>query len=97
VVTCTAKYAIGWWRKTQIKTIAPSLHASQHYLDPLYPDATAVVLGTEAEGLSKEWTDAADERIIIPMRGIADSLNVSTSAAIVVFEILRQRLNAEKE
>jgi TrmH family RNA methyltransferase len=91
VVACTADEAISWLQKKRIKTFATSLEASKNYLDPSYPNATAVVLGTEADGLSKKWTEAADERIIIPMRGIADSLNVSTTAAIVVFEIIRQR------
>ena len=52
---------------------------------------TAIVMGTEATGLSNEWLSKSDSQIIIPMRGIADSLNVSTSAAVLVFEAVRQR------
>jgi TrmH family RNA methyltransferase len=48
-------------------------------------------MGSEAFGLSKTWLDEADELIKIPMNGKIDSMNVSASAAIVVFEALRQR------
>jgi TrmH family RNA methyltransferase len=48
-------------------------------------------MGTEATGLSKQWVEAASGNIIIPMQGKADSMNVSTSAAVVVFEACRQR------
>jgi TrmH family RNA methyltransferase len=48
-------------------------------------------MGTEATGLSHEWLERSDARIIIPMKGIADSMNVSTSAAVLVFEAVRQR------
>ncbi len=53
---------------------------------------TAFVLGAEATGITRFWVDAADERIIIPMAGQVDSLNVSTSTAIVLFEAVRQRI-----
>jgi RNA methyltransferase, TrmH family len=52
------------------------------------------VVGTEATGLSKEWIDAADEKIKIPMQGKIDSLNVSVSAAILMFEAVRQRTSS---
>ncbi len=52
---------------------------------------TALVMGSESKGLPETWLAAADERILIPMQGEADSLNVSVSAAICVFEAARQR------
>ena len=52
---------------------------------------TAIVFGTEATGLSQIWRDAADAHIRIPMLGELDSLNVSVSAAILMFEAVRQR------
>ena len=52
---------------------------------------TAIVMGTEATGLTTQWRDAADAHIRIPMLGILDSLNVSVSAAILMFEAVRQR------
>ena len=48
-------------------------------------------MGTEATGISEAWVEAADQNIIIPMNGIADSLNVSVTTAIVTFEAVRQR------
>ena len=48
-------------------------------------------MGTESIGLSKIWLEACDEQVLIPMLGKMDSLNVSTSAAILVFEAMRQR------
>ena len=73
-----------------------SIHAT--YLEaakPLYEcdlkKATALVLGAEASGITDFWVEQADERIIIPMHGQVDSMNVSASAAIVLFEAVRQR------
>ena len=53
--------------------------------------ATAIVMGTEATGLTNSWRKAADAHIKIPMLGRLDSLNVSVSAAILMFEAVRQR------
>jgi TrmH family RNA methyltransferase len=49
------------------------------------------VLGSEAKGLTPQWSGEAVEAIHLPMRGIADSLNVSTTAAVLLYEALRQR------
>ena len=54
--------------------------------------ATAIVMGTESTGLTQAWRDAATAHIRIPMRGALDSLNVSVSTAILLFEAVRQRL-----
>ncbi len=56
-----------------------------------YSKASAIVVGTEATGLSEQWLENATENIIIPMQGKIDSLNVSVSAAIIIFEAKRQR------
>ena len=60
-----------------------------HQMD--YTKASAIVVGTEATGLSEQWMESASQNIIIPMQGKIDSLNVSVSAAIVIFEAKRQR------
>lgn len=52
----------------------------------------ALVLGEEAHGLSADWLTAADATVMIPMRGLADSLNVSTAGAVLMYEAVRQRL-----
>ena len=56
-----------------------------------FDKASAIVVGTESTGLSNEWLDNATQNIIIPMEGEIDSMNVSVSAAIVIFEAKRQR------
>jgi TrmH family RNA methyltransferase len=61
-----------------------------------YPDAdctgpVALLLGSEAHGLTPYWLDAADQVVQIPMRGIADSLNVATAGAVLLYEAVRQR------
>ncbi len=52
---------------------------------------TCLVLGAEATGLPEAWLSAADRRVLIPMRGIADSLNVAAAGAMLLYEALRQR------
>jgi len=74
-----------------IQIIALTPEATTRYTDADLRRATAIVLGAEAEGLGETWKAAADERIAIPMRGIADSLNVSVTAAVLLFEAARQR------
>ena len=60
-----------------------------HQMD--YKKASAIVVGTEATGLSEEWMKNSTQNVIIPMQGKIDSLNVSVSAAIIIFEAKRQR------
>lgn len=60
-----------------------------HKID--FTQASAIVMGTEATGLSDEWLQNADKNIIIPMRGKIDSMNVSVAAGIIIFEAVRQR------
>lgn len=57
----------------------------------------AIAVGAENQGLSAAWTERADVTVRIPMFGRADSLNVAASAAIVVYEAVRQRLLRERE
>jgi RNA methyltransferase, TrmH family len=56
-----------------------------------FTNPTAIIVGTEATGLSKDWIQAATQNIMIPMQGKIDSMNVSVSAAILIFEAKRQR------
>lgn len=64
--------------------------AMKHYLAE-YNSPTAIILGNEGNGISPELMDAADRRVYIPMSGKAESLNVATAAAIVLYEANRQR------
>lgn len=64
---------------------------AETYCKQNYTEATALVVGTEADGLSKEWLRNSFKNVIIPMQGEIDSLNVSVSAGILIFEAKRQR------
>jgi RNA methyltransferase, TrmH family len=74
-----------------VKIYAAALQKSKDYYSVNFKGSTAVVLGSEAHGLSDIWRESADAIIRIPMQGEADSLNVSVSAAILLFEAVRQR------
>ncbi len=74
-----------------ITTVASSPHAKDVYTKANFKKATAFVFGCEDKGLSREWLMLADSQIKIPMLGKADSLNVSVSCALLVYEALRQR------
>ena len=88
---CSSEECINWLRENNIKIYCTYLKASIDYLEADFKQGSAIVMGTEATGISDIWVDAADQNLIIPMNGIADSLNVSVTTAIVVFEAIRQR------
>jgi RNA methyltransferase, TrmH family len=91
VVACTSSQAIDWLREKKISTYAAALIASNYYHETDLTGPTAFVMGAEATGLSRLWLGKADYQVKIPMLGRIDSLNVATSAAILVFEAMRQR------
>jgi TrmH family RNA methyltransferase len=91
VVTSTTTETIAWLRSNNIRMFGTALTATRYYHETGFRCPAAIIMGSEAFGLSKAWLDEADELIKIPMNGKIDSMNVSASAAIVVFEALRQR------
>lgn len=92
VVCCSNSQALDWLKEKKITTFAAAISDySLPYHKENYKIPTAVIMGTEATGLSDFWLKNADKKIIIPMSGKIDSLNVSTSTAIIVFEARRQR------
>ncbi len=88
---CSSQEAVDFLRKRNIKSFAAELQASQWYQCTDFTSPAAIVMGTEADGLSDFWLQNADARIKIPMRGKIDSLNVSVSTAVITFEAMRQR------
>lgn len=90
-VACTSLEALDWLKSRNITTYAAELEAADWYQDEDYRQPTAIVMGTEADGLTPFWLNNADHRIKIPMRGKIDSLNVSVSTAVITFEAMRQR------
>ncbi|MCB9014265.1 MAG: RNA methyltransferase [Lentimicrobiaceae bacterium] len=91
VVACSTDEAQKWLKDKEIKSYAAELKASAPYHQFNYQNPTAFVMGTEADGLTAKWIDFCDKRVIIPMLGSIDSLNVSVSTAVLVFEAMRQR------
>lgn len=88
---CTSQEAFNYLEKRGIQTFAAELQASQWYQDTDFTKPSAIIMGTEADGLTDFWLKKADARIKIPMRGKIDSLNVSVSTAVITFEAMRQR------
>lgn len=88
---CTTEQAITFLKSKGIRILTAQLQDSSLYYDCPMTKGTAIVMGTEATGLSDKWRQAADAHIRIPMLGKLDSLNVSVSAAILLYEAVRQR------
>ena len=88
---CTSQECIAFLKERGIKILTAQLQDSYEYYDYDMTSATAIVMGTESTGLTDQWRQAADAHIRIPMLGRLDSLNVSVSAAILMYEALRQR------
>ena len=91
IALCETKTAIHFLKQRNITTFAASLDAEKWHYEQHFENAAAIVVGTEATGLSEEWLRAADVKMKIPMQGKIDSLNVSVSAGILLFEAQRQR------
>ena len=82
---------LSWLRSKGISSFATSLTADRFYHTVDFRGPSAIVMGTESTGLSQEWIMGSDHTVKIPMCGKIDSMNVSVSAAIVIFEARRQR------
>ena len=91
VAAASSEETIAWLKANGIRILTAQLQDSVLYYDTPMQGPTALVMGTESTGLTNLWRDAADAHIRIPMLGSLDSLNVSVSAAILLFEALRQR------
>lgn len=91
IATATTEEAITFLKEKNANIFCAALTASKTYTTVNYSNTTAIVVGTEATGLSSAWLQNSSQNIIIPMLGEIDSMNVSVSAAIIIFEALRQR------
>lgn len=90
-VACSSEACIGWLKAHGLQILTAQLQDSSPYYDVDMCRPTAIVMGTEATGLTPQWREAADAHIRIPMLGRVDSLNVSVSAAVLMYEAVRQR------
>ena len=93
VVTGTNQEAIDFLKSRNIKICAALPQAKTIYTEENLNRAVAVIVGSEQDGLTKFWTERADVKVRIPMKGRADSLNVAASTAVLVYEVIRQRMN----
>ncbi|MCI0382655.1 MAG: RNA methyltransferase [Chlamydiae bacterium] len=80
-----------WLQKHKIKVVASSPTAQVEFTEADLRGPIAIVVGTEQLGLSELWMHASDIQVSIPMKGVADSLNVATAASLLMYEVLRQR------
>jgi len=85
-----------WAFQKNIKLIATSPNADRYYFDLEYKEPVAILLGNEARGLNASALDGTHKVVKIPMIGKADSLNVASAAAILIYEVVRQRLGNQK-
>ena len=90
-VACRSEECIAFLKAHHLPILTAQLQDSKLYCDTDMQQPTAIVMGTESTGLTNVWREAADAHIRIPMLGRLDSLNVSVSAAILLFEAIRQR------
>ncbi|MCA9121579.1 MAG: RNA methyltransferase [Planctomycetaceae bacterium] len=91
LVACSSDEALSWLRQHAFRIFATRVDGAIDYTSAYYADRIAFILGSEADGLSDLWKGEAVESILLPMRGVGDSLNVSVTAAILFYEALRQR------
>lgn len=91
IATASSEDTINYLIENKINFYSATLQNSTSYHTQNYTAPTALVVGTEATGLTQLWRDKATQNIIIPMQGAIDSMNVSVAAAILIFEAKRQR------
>ena len=91
IATATTEDARRWLISHGIRPIAARVDARRVYTDVDFRGPIAIVLGSEADGLSDAWDDPSVEAVQIPMLGVVDSLNVSAAAAVLLYEAQRQR------
>jgi TrmH family RNA methyltransferase len=82
---------IDWLRRQGVTTIAATPATQVRYTDVDMTGPVAIVTGSEADGLSRQWLAAADKQVTIPMFGVADRLNLATSTTLLLYEVVRQR------
>lgn len=91
IASASSDETIQWLKDNDISVFCTYLKASKPYYEVDYTKSCAIIMGTESTGLSPLWIENSKANIIIPMQGKIDSMNVSTAAAVVIFEASRQR------
>lgn len=91
IATGSSKEIVEFLKENRVNIYAAALQASKNYTSVNFTTSSAIVVGTEATGLSEEWLKNSTQNILIPMQGEIDSMNVSVAAGILIFEAKRQR------
>ena len=91
VVECDNASALEWLKMRKMRILAATPSADLMYSDVDMKQPVAIAVGTEDKGLTDFWMSNADMQVKIPMMGHVNSLNVSVSTALIVYEVLRQR------
>jgi len=91
IVLAKSDEAFGWLKAHGIKTVAATPEGSTLYTEANLRQPIAIIVGTEKSGLSALWRDSADIKARVPMFGKINSLNVSVSTALFIYEAVRQR------
>ena len=89
--TADPKKTIGFLKSSGLQIVAATEKGSREYTGTSLCEPVALLLGSEGRGISPEILNLADEQIRIPLHGDIESLNVSVTAGIILFEIIRQR------
>ena len=91
LASASSAEVLAWLRERDFRIVAARVDATTVYTDADLTGRVAIVLGAEADGLTDTWTGADIAAVRLPMLGVADSLNVSVSAAVLLYESRRQR------
>jgi TrmH family RNA methyltransferase len=94
VASATGAEVLSWIAARSLQIVAATPDATTLVTDADLTGPTVIAVGAEQAGLPADWLERADFSVRIPMFGRADSLNVATSAAIITYEAVRQRLQA---
>jgi TrmH family RNA methyltransferase len=97
VVECDNASALEWLKTRKMRVLAATPSAEVMYSDVNMREPIAIAVGTEAEGLTDFWISNADVKVKIPMHGKVNSLNVSVSTALLVYEAVRQRTTRSRK
>jgi len=89
--TASAEEAIAWLRERDVRIVTALVDAQRLHVEANLRGPLAIVLGSESRGLSDSWRGPDVEAVRLPMAGVADSLNVSVAAAVLLYEAWRQR------
>ena len=97
IATGTTAEVIDFLKAKNISSYCAALTASKPYYEVSFSEGSAIIVGTEDQGLTDEWLRHSTQNIIIPMEGVIDSMNVSVAAAVLIFEAKRQRVMTSYE